>query len=73
MTERDVVVILREWRDEFALAHGYHLAAMVKTLRALDRAAGDRLIRGEPRRPSVAFSTESLRRAPPTEATVFGP
>ena len=53
MTERDVVVILREWRDEFALAHGYHLAAMVKTLRALDRAAGDRLIRGEPRRPSA--------------------
>ncbi len=51
MNERDELADLRTWRDEFARSHGYDLAAMVASLRLLDRAAGARVVRGEPRSP----------------------
>ena len=57
MSERDVLADLRAWRDEFARSHGYDMAAMVASLRARDRAAGDSLVRGEPRQPA---STEVM-------------
>ena len=50
MKEQDVLADLRTWRDEFARTHGYDLAAMAATLREMDRAAGARVVRGEPRR-----------------------
>jgi hypothetical protein len=54
MNERDVLADLRAWRDEFARSHKYDLGAMAATLRALDRAAGARLVSGEPRKPEPA-------------------
>lgn len=37
-------------RDEFARSHGYDLHAMAAALRELDSAAGQKVVRGEPRR-----------------------
>ena len=51
---------LRAWRDEFARSHGYDLGAMGAVLRELDEAAGDRVVRGEPRRPAVLLPKESV-------------
>jgi hypothetical protein len=53
MRDADILTELRAWRDEFARSHGYDLHAMVSSLRALDGAAGARVVRGEPRRPAV--------------------
>jgi hypothetical protein len=47
----DFLAELRAWRDEFARSHGYDLGAMAAALRAMDAAAGARVVRGEPRRP----------------------
>ena len=52
MKERDALVDLRAWRDEFARLHGYDLGAMVAALRVLDQKAGTRVVRGTPRRPT---------------------
>jgi hypothetical protein len=49
---RDVLAELRAWRDEFARSHGYDLWAMAAVLREMDAAAGARVVRGEPRRPT---------------------
>lgn len=50
----DFLTELRAWRDEFARSHGYDLGAMAAALRALDEKAGERVVRGEPRRPATA-------------------
>jgi len=54
MSNGDVLVELRAWRDEFARSHGYDLHAMAAALRELDRAAGQKVVRGEPRQPAAA-------------------
>jgi hypothetical protein len=54
MNHGDVLAELRAWRDEFARAHGYDLHAMAAYLRELDCAAGQTVVRGEPRRPIEA-------------------
>jgi hypothetical protein len=51
MSNGDILAELRDWRDNFALSHGYDLGAMVEVLQELDRLAGARVIRGTPRRP----------------------
>jgi len=53
MRDADVMTELRAWRDEFARSHDYDLQAMAASLRALDEAAGARVVRGEPRRPAA--------------------
>lgn len=53
MSDADILTGLRAWRDEFARSHKYDLGAMAATLRALDQAAGSRVVRAEPRRPEV--------------------
>lgn len=64
MKDGDVLVELRAWRDEFARSHGYDLRAMAAALRALDAAAGARVVRGEPRCPSTVPTGSS----PPPKA-----
>ncbi len=59
MSNGDVLVALRAWRDEFARSHGYDLHAMAATLRELDCAAGQKVVRGEPRRPEAAKPAET--------------
>ena len=54
MSNGDVLVEVRAWRDEFARSHGYSLRAMAAALHDLDIAAGQKLVRGEPRRPVTA-------------------
>ena len=54
MSNGDVLVELRAWRDEFAMAHRYDLREMAAALSQLDTAAGQKLVRGEPRRPVAA-------------------
>lgn len=53
MRDADILAELGAWREEFARSHGYDLQAMASALRALDEAAGARVVRGEPRRPAV--------------------
>jgi hypothetical protein len=52
MSDRDILIELRAWRDEFARSHNYDLGALAASLRALDRKAGARVVRGAPRRPT---------------------
>ncbi len=52
MNERDVLVDLRAWRDEFARLHDYDMSGMVAALKAMDRTVQCRVIRGAPRLPS---------------------
>jgi hypothetical protein len=59
MSNEDVLVALRAWRDEFARSHGYDLHAMAATLRELDCTAGQKVVRGEPRRPEAAKPAET--------------
>ena len=59
MSSGDVLMELRAWRDEFARSHGYDLHAMAATLRALDSAAGQKVVRGEPRRLEAAKPAET--------------
>ena len=59
MSGTDILAELRSWRDEFARSHGDDLGAMAATLRELDKAAGARVSRGEPRRPEVIRPKES--------------
>jgi hypothetical protein len=62
MSNGDVLAELRAWRDEFAKSHGYDIHEMAAALRALDIAAGQKLIRGEPRSPVAArMPTEPLQ------------
>jgi hypothetical protein len=65
----DILVELRAWRDEFARSHGYDLRAMAAALRDMDAAAGDRLVRGEPRRPTT---TPRGKSSPPNKAQQTG-
>ena len=51
MSNGDVLVELRAWRDEFARSHGYDIHAMAAALRDLDSAAGQKLVHGELRQP----------------------
>lgn len=51
MRNGDILAELRAWRDEFARQHDYDVGAMTAVLRKLDRTAGMKVIRGEPRRP----------------------
>lgn len=44
MNADDVLVALRQHRDEFARSHGYDLAAMAAAMRELDQAAGVRVV-----------------------------
>ncbi len=73
MSNGDVLVELRAWRDEFARSHGYDLHAMAAALRELDSAAGQKVVRGEPRRPEAGrpVGTRMPNRAlPPTGAAI---
>jgi hypothetical protein len=65
MRGADILAELRAWRDEFARSHGYDLKAMVAALREMDAAAGVRVVRGEPRRPTAMTRGEA---SPPNEA-----
>ena len=65
MNSGDILVELRAWRDEFARSHGYDLGAMVAALRELDGAAGERIVRGEPRQPVAVLP---LRVSSPNQA-----
>ena len=56
----DILAELRAFRDDFALAHGYDLSAMGATLRALDAAAGDRVVNRQPRTPVVTGRVEAI-------------
>lgn len=56
MKDTDTLAEIRAWRDEFARAHGYDLAAIAAAVREADKAAGARLVRGEPRRPASWFA-----------------
>jgi hypothetical protein len=47
----DILAELRAFREEFARSHGYDLGAMAAALRAMDLAAGGRVVRREPRSP----------------------
>ncbi|MCY2946299.1 MAG: hypothetical protein NT142_17535 [Planctomycetota bacterium] len=51
MSNVDVLVELRAWRDEFARSHGYDIHAMAAALRDLDSAAGQKLVHAELRQP----------------------
>jgi hypothetical protein len=53
MRDADILAELRAWRDEFARSHGYDLKAMAAALKEMDATAGARVVRGEPRRPTV--------------------
>ena len=53
MSDVDILAELRAWRDDFARLHGYDLGAMAAGLRELDRTAGIRVVRDEPRRPAA--------------------
>ena len=55
MDDKDVLIELRAWRDEFARSHGYDLKAMAAVLRDLDKLAGVRVAHGEPRRPETGL------------------
>lgn len=55
MDDKDVLIELRAWRDEFARSHGYDLKAMAAVLRDLDKLAGARIVQGEPRRPEAVL------------------
>jgi hypothetical protein len=59
MNDGDPLAELRAWRDEFARAHDYDLRAMVTALRELDAAAGQKLVRGAPRRPHTVTPVEA--------------
>ena len=65
MNSGDILVELRAWRDEFARSHGYDLGAMAAALRELDGAAGERIVRGEPRQPVAVLP---LRVSSPNQA-----
>lgn len=64
MTRGDVLAELRAWRDEFARSHGYDIHRMVAALREQEIASGREVVRGEPRRPTVAMPNKP----PPTES-----
>ena len=64
MSNGDVLLELRAWRDEFARSHGYDIHAMAAALRALDSAGERKVIRGEPRQPAAArMPNQSLQPA----------
>ena len=70
MSGEDILAEVRARRDEFARSHGYDLGAMAASLRAMDEAAGARVVRGEPRRPATlpskgtAMPDGAMKRAP---------
>lgn len=69
MKEIDLLAEIRTWRDEFARSHGYDLAAIAAEVREADAAVGDRLVRGEPRRPTPPPTPNpSLQRTRPATA-----
>ncbi len=63
MSNGDLLLELRAWRDEFARSHAYDLHAMAAALRELDRAAGKKVVCGEPRRPAAAKPVSRAARA----------
>ena len=69
MTEIDILADLRAWRDGFAREHGYDLGAIGAALRAMDAAAGSRVVRGEPRKPVATALQVSTPSQPPQKAT----
>ena len=75
MSNGDVLVDLRTWRDEFAMAQRYDIREMAAALRQLDIAAGQKLVRGEPRRPVAARMTiqplQPSGEGPPSVPTPF--
>jgi len=72
MNNRDELVELRAWRDEFAKSHRYDIHEMAAALRELDKAAGNKLIRGEPRSP-VAARAPNKPLQPPGAANQVSP
>jgi hypothetical protein len=78
MSVADVLTELRARRDEFARSHGYDLGAMAASLRALDEAAGARVVRGEPRRPEAVppkravVPNDAMQRTPLRGASDLG-
>ena len=71
MTNRDVLLELRAWRDEFARLHGYDIHAMAAALRELDSAGQRKVVRGQPRPPAVVRMP--IQAPQPTEAAVAVP
>jgi hypothetical protein len=68
MKDVDVLAEIREWRDEFARSHGYDLAAIAAAIREADGSVRDRLVPGEPRRPTVPSTPNQAERIRPVTA-----
>jgi hypothetical protein len=69
MKDVDLLAEIRSWRDEFAKSHGYDLAAIAAAIRKADDAIRERLVRGEPRRPSATSTPIFVSPRPrPTKA-----
>ena len=54
MSNGDILLELRAWRNEFARSHGYDIRAMSATLSQLDNACERKVVRGNPRQPAPA-------------------
>lgn len=69
MKEIDLLAEIRTWRDEFARSHGYDLAAIAAAVREADATVAERLVRGEPRRPTHPTTpNQALQRTRPAMA-----
>ena len=64
MSDPDLLVELRSWRDEFARSHGYDVTAMAAFLRELDKAAGTRVVQAKPRQPETVPQEDSSTAEP---------
>jgi hypothetical protein len=53
MKDVDLLTELRNFRDEFARSHHYNLKAIAAAVRTTDDSVRDRLVQGQPRRPTV--------------------
>ena len=69
MKSEDILAELRAWRDEFARKHDYDLAAMTAALREMDRAAGVRVVHGQPRRPATVVPQDQITPNQPLQST----
>ena len=68
MSNGDILLELRAWRNEFARSHGYDIRAMSATLSQLDNACERKVVRGNPRQPAPATTpNQSLQ---PTKALI---
>ena len=68
MSNEDILLELRAWRNEFARSHGYDISAMSATLSQLDNACERKVVRGNPRQPAPA--TTPYQSLQPTKALI---